>query len=153
MSIIVTLLVVGSLLVFAEIFIPGMIAGIFGAICFLSAVTVGYQQYDAPESHYLAIGVLALAGIEFVAWLRFFPNSKLAARFVSKGAIGNLGNERPDLIGQKGFALTDLRPSGAVRLESGAKIDVVSEGNMIDQDTPVSVIDVEGLRVVGRPEE
>ena len=153
MSIIITLLVVGSLLLLAEIFIPGMVAGILGAICFVSAVTVGYQKYDAPVSHYLAIGVLALAGIEFIAWLRFFPDSKLAGRFVSKGAIGSLGNERPELIGQKGITLTDLRPSGAVRLESGAKIDVITEGDMIDCDTPISVIDVEGLRVVVRRED
>ena len=153
MSIIVTLLVVGSLLLLAEIFIPGMIAGIFGSICFLIAITVAYQKYDAPTSHYLAFGIIALAGIEFIAWLRFFPDSKLAGRFVSKGAIGDLGNERPDLIGQKGITLTELRPSGAVRLESGAKVDVVSEGNMIERDTRVGVIDVEGLRVVVRRED
>ena len=64
-----------------------------------------------------------------------------------------MGNERPDLVGQKGVALTDLRPSGAVRLDSGGKIDVVSEGNLIERDTRVGVIDVEGLRVVVRQED
>ncbi len=153
MSFIITLLVVGSLLLLAEIFIPGMIAGIIGAICFILAITVGYQKFDAPQSHYLAIGIIVLAAVEFFAWLRFFPNSKLADKFVSKGTIGNLGNERPDLIGQKGITLTELRPSGAVRLESGTKVDVVTEGNMIERDVRVSVVDVEGLRIVVRRED
>ena len=153
MSIIVTLLVVGSLLLLAEIFTPGMIAGTIGAICFLFAIMAAYREYDAPDSHYLAIGIILLAGIEFIAWLRFFPDSKLAERFVSKGSIGTLGNERPELVGQKGVAVTDLRPSGAVRLDSGGKIDVVSEGNLIECDTRVGVIDVEGLRVVVRQED
>jgi membrane-bound ClpP family serine protease len=49
--------------------------------------------------------------------------------------------------------LTDLRPSGTVCLDSGSNIDVVSEGNLIECDTRVAVIDVEGLRVVVRQED
>ena len=153
MSIIVTLLVVGSLLLLAEIFIPGMIAGTIGAICFLFAIMAAYREYDAPDSHYLAIGIILLAGIEFLAWLRFFPDSKLAERFVSKSRFPTCGHDRPELMSPNGVASTDLRPSGAVRLDSGGKIDVVSEGNLIERDTRVGVIDVEGLRVVVRQED
>jgi membrane-bound serine protease (ClpP class) len=77
----------------------------------------------------------------------------VAQRFVSKSTIGDIGNEHTEWIGQKGIALSHLRPCGAVRLLSGTKVDVVTEGGMIDQDTRVKVVDVEGMRVVVRRDE
>ena len=153
MSIILTLLVVGSLLLLAEIFLPGMIAGLLGGFCYLAAIAYGYQHYGDPTQHYIAIGIVVLGGIEFFAWMTWFPKSKMAQRFVSQSSIGDIGNQHPEWIGQKGIALSDLRPSGAVRLLSGTKVDVVTEGGMIDRDTRVKVVDVEGVRVIVRKDE
>jgi membrane-bound serine protease (ClpP class) len=153
MSIILTLLVVGSLLLLAEIFLPGMIAGLLGGLCYLAAIAYGYQHYDDPTQHYIAFGIVGLGGIEFFAWMAWFPKSKVAQRFVSKSTIGDIGNEHTEWIGQKGIALSHLRPCGAVRLLNGTKVDVVTEGGMIDQDTRVKVVDVEGMRVVVRRDE
>jgi membrane-bound serine protease (ClpP class) len=153
MSIVITLIVVGSLLIFAEIFLPGMIAGMFGAVCLLAAILFGYQQFELPTAHYLAFGIFFLAGVEVVAWLLWFPNSRLAQRFISKGAIGSMGTQRPELIGEAGVALTELRPSGAMRLSSGARVDVVTEGELIERGRRVKIIDVEGFRVVVQEDE
>ena len=153
MSIILTLLIVGSLLLLAEIFLPGMIAGLLGGLCYLAAIVYGYQRFEDPTQHYIAFGIVVLGCVEFFAWMAWFPKSKVAQRFVSKSSIGDIGNQNLEWIGQKGVALSDLRPCGAVRLSSGTKVDVVTEGGMIDQGTPVKVVDVEGMRVVVRKDE
>jgi len=40
-----------------------------------------------------------------------------------------------------------LRPAG-MALINGRRVDVVTEGAMIERDTPVRVVAVEGMRVV-----
>jgi membrane-bound serine protease (ClpP class) len=53
------------------------------------------------------------------------------------------------LLSREGTALTPLRPSGTAVID-GKRVDVVTEGEMIDKDKPVRVIKVEGGRVVVR---
>ena len=147
---IVTLVVAGSLLIFAEILLPGMIAGALGTLCFIGAVVAGYQLYEGPAQHYVALGIAALAVVEFLLWLWWFPKSRMGHALVSKGAIGVLNERDPALLGQQGVAVTDLRPSGTVRLAGGSKLDVVSEGSMIRKGDAVRVVEADGVRVVVR---
>jgi membrane-bound serine protease (ClpP class) len=46
-------------------------------------------------------------------------------------------------------AQSNLRPSGLALID-GKRIDVVTEGPMIERGTPVKVVAVEGMRVVVR---
>jgi membrane-bound serine protease (ClpP class) len=49
--------------------------------------------------------------------------------------------------GMEGAALTTLRPSGKARFADHV-VDVVTEGEFIPADTPVTVIQSDGMRVV-----
>jgi len=52
-------------------------------------------------------------------------------------------------VHQTGTALTILRPSGTAEI-NGRRVDVVTEGDWLEVGAPVTVIAVEGLRVVVR---
>ena len=98
-------------------------------------------------------GIVVLASsVVSVVWLiKFFPNSRLARRITSHGTIGDVGAAKPELMDQFGTALTTLRPTGMAQI-AGHRVDVVTEGQMVEKGTPVRVIAVEGLRVVVRAE-
>ena len=51
----------------------------------------------------------------------------------------------PELLDQTGAALTNLRPSG-IALINGRRVDVVTEGSLIERGTPVKVIAIDGHR-------
>ena len=53
------------------------------------------------------------------------------------------------MINQTGSAYTVLRPSGKATI-GDQRVDVVTEGAMIDKGTPIRVVTVEGNRVVVR---
>ena len=53
------------------------------------------------------------------------------------------------MLHQTGAALTLLRPSGTAVI-NGHRVDVVTEGAMIERNAPVQVVAVEGMRVVVR---
>lgn len=57
---------------------------------------------------------------------------------------------RRELVGARGVALTDLRPSGT-GLFGEERIDVVSESEWIEAGTPIRIVSSEGYRHVVRP--
>jgi membrane-bound serine protease (ClpP class) len=63
--------------------------------------------------------------------------------------VGDIGTERPELLNQTGTAFTNLRPSGTAVI-NGKRVDVVTEGQMIERGTRVKVIAVEGMRIIVR---
>lgn len=149
MELVVILLVVGALLLLAESILPGMIAGVLGACCLAAGVIEGYVQFGPRIGNLILLGVLVGLLVGFWLWLKFFPDSRVAKVFISRQVVGEIGTERPELLEQIGTALTPLRPAGTVVI-NGKRVDVVTEGQMIERGAPVKVVAVEGLRVVVR---
>jgi membrane-bound serine protease (ClpP class) len=52
-------------------------------------------------------------------------------------------------LGKRGRTTSPLRPAGIVDIE-GVRLDVVSEGELVEPGTPVEVIRVDGNRIVVR---
>ncbi len=149
MVVVITLLLVGALLLLAETVLPGMIAGIVGFCCVLAGVIEGYVEFGAHTGNFILLLVLVISVIGFSLWLKYFPDSRFAKIFISHRVSGEIGAGRPELLHEKGAAFTRLRPAGTAVIK-GRRVDVVSEGQMIDAGTPVQVVAVEGMRVVVR---
>jgi membrane-bound serine protease (ClpP class) len=148
MTAIVVLLLVGGVLLFLETLLPGLVAGIVGLGCLLTAVVLAYRT-EVVLGHWVLAVVVAGLGLGTWAWLKFFPESRIAQKFVSHQAVGDLGVEQREFLHAEGEALTRLRPSGVARLQ-GQRVDVVTEGGMIERGARVKVVAVEGARVVVR---
>ncbi len=149
MTLIIILLILGALLLFLETLLPGMIAGILGIICLLAAIALGYQDFGAQTGSILVMIVLVGLVTGVFIWLKFFPESRIARKFISQGAVGELGVEKPELLNGTGVALTQLRPSGTARI-NGQRVDVVTEGGLIERGAKLKVVAVEGSRIVVR---
>jgi membrane-bound serine protease (ClpP class) len=140
-----------GLLVF-ELYIPGGVLGIAGALCLAAAVLTAYIVLGRPTAHYVL--VVALVGYAIYLWwsLAVFPKSRFAGPVVNTTSI-----ERPDhgldhLVGKEGVATTTLRPAGTAEVE-GEPVDVITEGKFVPAGEPVRVVRVEGPRVVVRRTE
>ena len=94
-------------------------------------------------------GVLVGLIIGVLCWLKFFPESRIARRFISQRTVGELGVSKPELVNCTGVTITQLRPSGTAFI-NGKRVDVVTEGGLIEQGASIKVVAVEGLRVVVR---
>lgn len=146
---IITLLLVGALLLLLETVLPGMIAGIVGLGCLLVGVVLAYSEFGARTGNLVLALVLVGLIVGAIGWIRYFPDSRMARVFVSRGAIGTVHAEKPELLHRTGRALTALRPSGMALID-GQRVDVVTEGALIEKGRPIKVIGTEGLRVVVR---
>ena len=90
MTLIITLLIVGGVLIFLETLLPGMVAGILGFLCLVAAVFLGYQDFGFRIGNLVLGGVLVGLASGVFAWLKFFPESRFAQRFISRSAGGEL---------------------------------------------------------------
>ncbi len=149
MELIVVLLIVGAMLLILETILPGLVAGILGFGCLPAGVIAGYVDFGARIGNWILIGVLLGLVGGFALWVKVFPNTRMARVFVSRRVVGNIDAAQPQLLNQTGTAYTQLRPSGTA-LINGKRVDVVTEGALIERGTPVKVVAIEGARVVVR---
>ena len=149
-EVIAALILAGAVLLLLETVLPGLVAGVLGLICLVSGVVMGYASFGMRTGNLLSLAVLAGLVLGALCWLKYFPESRVAKLFVSQRTIGELGVEQPELLNQTGVASTNLRPSGAA-LINGRRVDVVTEGAMIERGATIKVVAIEGLRVVVRP--
>jgi membrane-bound serine protease (ClpP class) len=115
----------------------------------MAAVVLGYRDLGFQGGNIILSIVLVGAVLGLWAWLKYFPDSRLARKFVSQGSVGDLGVERLELLNGTGTALTQLRPSGTAAIK-GERVDVVTEGGLIERGTAIKVVAVEGARIVVR---
>jgi len=148
--VLISLLVAGTLMIGAEIFVPGAILGTMGGIALFAAVIVGFTI--SPEvGFYTLSGVFVLTVLTVIAWIRLFPRSTIGQKMTlnEDGKAFKSSDSRQSLMGATGITASELRPAGFA-LINGKRIDVVAEGGIIDINQPIKVVKVEGNRVVVR---
>ncbi len=156
------IVLIGVAFLMVEAFlIPGFgIAGLAGIIVILWGlymlllpdVPVSQEIYDAAMTG-LTIGLIG--GIfALILLFRMMIKTKFWVKLTSpqiqsneEGYNSSLGLEH--LIGETGLATSDLRPSGWV-VVNNTKIFVVTEGEFVDKDQQVTIMSVDGNRVVVR---
>jgi membrane-bound serine protease (ClpP class) len=158
----VLLLLLGSLLVAAEVFVlPGfgvaglLGVGLFGASMLLAMLGPAPTSSDVAKA-FAALGVAALVTVSVVyTWVRHLPNSTRFRGLLHSGDVGSAqgyisGSLRSELVGRPGVALTALRPAGVAEFD-GERLDVVTEGDWIAPGSAVVVVRSEGYRHIVRP--
>jgi membrane-bound serine protease (ClpP class) len=153
LELIIVLTLVGFLMLAAEVFVPGMVLGLLGALALAGAVGASYYHYGLITGTFMlvVIGVVTMVG--FIIWMKAFPYTGIGRRLMLQKSLdrGEGEKERPvaRLFGMTGKALTPLRPSGTALID-GRRVDVVAESELIETGADIVVIQEEGLRVVVR---
>lgn len=147
MTLAVTLLVIGLILIFFEILLPGMVLGALAVLSIGGSVAAAYMQTDYGHL-FLGIALLSITGFTF--WfVLVFPKTRFGKKLTSQTTVGDLGIDHESLLDQQGEAYTDLRPSGKANINE-KRFDVVTEGVFLEKGDPLRVVAIEGQRIVVR---
>ena len=150
------LFILGLGLIALEVFvIPGFgVAGFLGITLMLGSVFFVFDKaYEFRTAvMWLSISVILTAGMAILAAF-YLPETRLFQRLalstVMDTEMGYHSSSPEDFqgyLGQSGVALTPLRPSGTARI-ADKRVDVVTVGDFIPQDSNVKVVEVEGSKV------
>lgn len=145
------LFILGLVMLVLELFVPSFgILGLLGSVSLVAGVVRAAYSYThallslgiAFAAATVVIVIVAVVFKERGIWNRFILSDSLTKEEGFVPVTEKLG-----LIGATGISLTPLRPAGTASL-NGERVDVVTEGNFIGSGVSVSVVKVEGGRVV-----
>jgi membrane-bound serine protease (ClpP class) len=141
--------------------IPGFgVAGILGILALLAALVMSMLgPGDTAQFVTMTVVrvVLALAGaiVASLVLLRYLPRLPVGRQLVLQthldAAQGYASAPVDDqaLLGKRGRASSPLHPAGIAEIE-GARVDVVSDGELIEAGALIQVVRVDGNRIVVR---
>ena len=141
----------GVLLLFLEMFLPGMIAGIIGGILLFAAVVMAYSEIGIEAGNIALLAATATTACLWWWWAAKFQHTRFG-RSMTLSTTGTGTAQAEGLaqwIGQTGTAVTPLRPSGTILIE-GKRVDAITSGEFLEQGTPVQIIRAEGSGVIVR---
>lgn len=144
-------LLVGLILVIVEMHVPGFGApGITGGILLIVGILLTAKNF--LDAFILILVVLVVLGLALLAVLQSATKGKLNKNLVLSHSLdkasGYIGTEDLEyFLGKEGKTITTLRPAGISDFD-GVRLDVVSNGEFIQKDTPVRIVSVQGRRIV-----
>ncbi len=153
-----TLIVVGFLLLLAELFVPSW--GVLGILS-LASLAFGIAllfQYNTQVGLFTMIGVFIGLPIVAAILLPYWPRTPIGKRLVmnvpdeTAASFNPAQKDLESLRGRVGKTLSSLRPAGVVDIE-GRRVDALTEGMMIDPGQWVRCVEVRGGKVIVRPVE
>ncbi|MCU9613923.1 nodulation protein NfeD [Caldibacillus lycopersici] len=149
----IILFTLGIILIVVELFLPGGILGFLGlGSIILSILLAGENMVQMGINLLIAIAIAVIAMVilmkVFKKKIRVF--NKIILKDSTNTEQGYISNKtRTDLLNKTGISLTPLRPAGTIMID-GERVDAVTEGSFVNSGVKVSVVKVEGVRVVVR---
>lgn len=167
---VVALFVIGLTLVLIEILFfahSTIVVGVIGV--FLMLASILWAMVDRyPGETFFPTGMLAVplrnlflaiisSAVAIFLLARYLPRTSIYRRFAlmtSNPPGTSLSGEKREFAtavalapGMRGTSVSILRPSGKARFGDHV-VDVITEGEFVPPETPVSVIETDGMRVV-----
>ena len=153
------ILVLGLLLLIAELFIPsGGVLGILAAAALIGSILFAFSAPPPAGMIFLIVVVIALPTVIGIG-LQLWPKTPLGRRMLLDGPtpeeiypLDQRDYELSRLVGRVGRTITQLRPAGMTDFD-GRRVDTIAEGMIIEAGTLVRVVDFKGHRVIVRKVE
>lgn len=143
---IIVLALLGLIMLFAEILMPGFgLFGILGSVSLLGSLILTFKLFGTAAFLIL----LAVVVILFFAMIGFAKKSGLYNKVVLRDkqeAKDFDENTLGGLLGQIGETQTTLRPFGTAMFD-GKLVDVCSMGDFVDRGVRVQVVQIVGKTV------
>jgi len=147
---IIGLIILGIFFMILEVFlIPGIsVAGVASLICLIAGIVMAYTNLGPVAGTWILAG--SMFSLAVVLYLFF--RSKTLDRMALKSEITSKTEPFQGLDvqpGDTGITISRLAPIGRIKI-NGKTIEGRSENEMIDQNTPIQVVEVGSYNVLVR---
>lgn len=148
---VIVLFVLGVALIITEFFVPGGIVGGIGVLSIVAALFMSTPDIT-QLSFSILIALIVTIGAAIFLYRRIGLEKGIFKHIIlSDKETPDRGytaaDHREELVGKIGVAITTLRPAGTAVID-GERLDVVTEGGFINQDSQIEILSVAGARIV-----
>lgn len=150
---IILFLILGVILLFLELFVPGGIVGLIGVILMGMAVYICFDQYGAHTGFIVLLVSVVITLSSVIIIFYIFPRTREGRWFILSDSLTKGKGYHSDayadkaLIGREGYTESELRPAG-IAVIGEQRYDVVTEGDFIEPKQRIRVLRVDGNRIV-----
>lgn len=149
MSAVILLFLTGALLLTAEIFLPGAIAGIVGGLALLAGSILAFVNFGSAVGAAATLGAVALVGVMLYVELVWLPKTRFGRRLVVEAVVGDQATVAASraVVGKSANAVTTLAPSGYVTVD-GQRYEAFSRSGHVPRGAVLTVVDVDNFRLI-----
>lgn len=151
MTAILLLFITGALLLAAEVFLPGAIAGIIGGAALLLGSILTYSNFGSTAGTLASFGGLLFVGLVLYVELVWLPKTKFGQRLVVGAIIDSQSQPPPAsaeaVVGKTATALTTLAPSGFVAID-GKRYEAACRSGLVARGATLTVVGVDNFRLI-----
>lgn len=151
MNAILILFVVGSLLLAAEVLLPGAVAGIIGGLALLAGSLLSFREFGFSGG--LMASVLALALLILMLYLELvvLPKTAFGRKMVIQSHVEATSQpplaQLDDVMDKSAEALTALAPSGYVLVE-GRRYEAFCRSGHAEKGSVLRVVGLDNFRLI-----
>ena len=151
MNAIIILFVTGALLLAAEIFLPGVIAGMAGALALLAGSILSFRAFGFAGGMVASGGALALVVLMIYIELVVLPRTAFGRKLVVNARVDATSQPPPAelaaVVDKAAEALTTLAPSGYVLID-GRRYEAFCRSGHAAKGAALRVVGVDNFRVI-----
>jgi len=151
MNAIFLLFLIGVMLLAGEVFLPGAIFGIIGALFMAAGCVVSFIELGAGGGTVATVVALGLLGLTLYIELVWLPKTRFGRKLIVESVVGATSQaplaEKEKVIGKTAEAVTPLAPSGYV-LVDGKRYEAFSRSGHAAKGTLLRVIDLDNFRLI-----
>lgn len=151
MNAIIILFLVGALLLAAEVFLPGAVAGIIGGLALLGGSLLSFREFGPTGG--LAASGLAVGLVVLMLYLELvvLPKTAFGRRMVIETTVAATSQPplavAAEVVDKPAEALTALAPSGYVLVE-GKRYEAFCRSGHADKGAALRVVGLDNFRLI-----
>lgn len=150
MNLIAILFALAVVLLALEVFTPGPLCGIAGAISLVAGIVIASARYGLTGGLVAAIVATVAVGATFYLEFVWLPKSRLLKHVSVGGAATGTSQPLPageTVVGREAVAQTVLAPTGYV-LVDGRRYEAFCRNGHVEPGTRLRVVGVDNFRII-----
>ncbi|MBI2497237.1 MAG: serine protease [Opitutae bacterium] len=151
MNAVLLLFLIGVLLLAAEIFLPGGVAGVIGGLSMAAGCVIAFIVFGAGGGTLATVVALALLGLTLYLELVWLPTTSFGKKLIVQSKVESVS--QPPLahpgtvVGKPAEAVTTLSPSGYVLVE-GRRYEAYCRSGQMPKGSMLRVVGIDNFRII-----
>jgi membrane-bound ClpP family serine protease len=134
-----------------EVFVPGAVLGILGAISMFAGCVISFMELGALGGGIATAVAIALLGLTLYAELVWLPKTRFGQKLIVQSTVAATSQpplaDKDRVIGLQAETITPLVPSGYVLVE-GRRYEAFSQSGHIPKGTSLRVTGLDNFRLI-----
>lgn len=151
MNAILLLFLVGIVLLAGEIFTPGLILGVLGAVAMIAGCGLAFSQFGPVAGGLAALAAVLLLGLTLYLELVWLPKTHFGRKLVVHSTVSSTSQPMPAaavaVMGKTAEAVTTLAPSGYVNVD-GRRYEAFCQSGHAAKGAVLRVIGLDNFRLI-----